>query len=66
LVLNWQRLAEFLSPVYDELGKAARLSAVLNADESGWRIGGRTAWIWCFTNATLAYYVLTQLPRSPE
>jgi transposase len=29
LVLNWQRLAELLTPVYEELGKAARLCAVL-------------------------------------
>lgn len=65
LVLNWQRLAELLRPVYDELGKAARLSAVLNVDESGWRIAGRTAWIWCFTSKTLAYYVLTPSRAGP-
>ncbi len=56
LVLLWQRLAEVLLPLYEELGKAARLSAVLNADESGWRIGGRLAWLWCFTSKTLTYY----------
>ena len=65
LVLNWQRLAELLLPVYQELGKAARLSAVLNADESGWRIGGRLAWLWCFTSKTLAYYVLTPSRAGP-
>jgi transposase len=65
LVLHWQRLAELLTPVYDELAKAARLSAVLNADESGWRIAGRTAWIWCFTSMTLAYYVLTPSRAGP-
>src|SRR5881628_1687072 len=65
LVLNWQRLADILIPVYGELAKAARLSAVLNADESGWRIAGRTAWIWCFTSKTLAYYVLTPSRAGP-
>ncbi len=65
LVLNWQRLAELLIPIYEELEKAARLSAVLNVDESGWRIGGRTAWIWCFTSKTLAYYVLTPSRAGP-
>ena len=65
LVLHWQRLAELLVPVYNELAKAARLSAVLNADESGWRIAGRTAWIWCFTSMTLAYYVLTPSRAGP-
>jgi len=65
LVLNWQRLAEILTPIYDGLEKAARLSAVLNIDESGWRIAGRTAWIWCFTSLTLAYYVLTPSRAAP-
>jgi len=65
LVLNWQRLAELLKPVYDDLSKAARLSAVLNVDESGWRILGRTAWLWCFTNRKLAYYVLTPSRAGP-
>jgi transposase len=40
LALHWQRLAQLLTPVYEALGKAARLSAVLNIDESGWRILG--------------------------
>jgi transposase len=65
LVLQWQRLAEILKPVYDELATEARLSAVLNIDESGWRILGRTAWLWCFTNAQLAYYVLTSSRAGP-
>lgn len=65
LVLQWQRLAEILKPVYDDLATEARLSAVLNIDESGWRILGRTAWLWCFTSAKLAYYVLTPSRAAP-
>ena len=65
LVLQWQRLAAILKPVYDNLAEAARLSAVLNIDESGWRILGRTAWLWCFTSARLAYYVLTPSRAGP-
>jgi transposase len=65
LVLQWQRLAAILKPVYDDLAEGARLSAVLNVDESGWRILGRTAWLWCFTNARLAYYVLTPSRAGP-
>jgi hypothetical protein len=51
--------------VYDDLAEAAKLSAVLNVDESGWRILGRTAWLWCFTSAWLAYYVLTPSRAGP-
>jgi transposase len=65
LALQWQRLAAILKPVYDELATAARNSTVLNIDESGWRILGRTAWLWCFTNARLAYYVLTSSRAGP-
>lgn len=65
LVLQWQRLAAVLKPVYDNLAEAAKLSAVLNIDESGWRILGRTAWLWCFTSARLAYYVLTPSRAGP-
>ena len=65
LVLNWQRLAELLTHVYEDLAEAARNSAVLNADESGWRIAGRVAWLWCFTSKTLAYYVLTPSRAGP-
>jgi len=65
LALQWQRLATMLKPAYDELATAARSSAVLNIDESGWRILGRTAWLWCFSNAQLAYYVLTTSRAGP-
>ena len=65
LVLQWQRLAAILKPVYDDLAEGAKLSAVLNVDESGWRILGRTAWLWCFTTARLAYYVLTPSRAGP-
>ena len=65
LVLNWQRLAELLTPVYEDLAKAAKESALLNIDESGWRIAGRTAWLWCFTNKTLAYFVLAPSRAGP-
>lgn len=65
LALHWQRLAQLLTPVYEGLGKAARRSAVLNIDESGWRILGRTAWLWCFTSASIVYFVLTPSRASP-
>ena len=65
LALHWQRLAQLLTPVYEALGKAARLSAVLNVDESGWRILGRTAWLWCFTSVSIVYFVLTPSRAGP-
>ena len=29
---------------------------MLNADETGWRVDGKTHWLWCFTNPALTFY----------
>jgi hypothetical protein len=34
------------------------MSAVLNADETGWRVNGKTHWLWCFTSPLVTYYVI--------
>jgi len=54
----WQRLGAILEPWYAQLAQEARASAVLNADETGWRVNGKTHWLWCFTNPQLTYYVI--------
>ena len=61
----WSRLSMILIPVYQELAKEARKSAVLNADESGWRINGKTHWLWCFTSEVLAYFTIDKERGSP-
>lgn len=58
LVQQWQRMGEILTPWYERIGELGRTSAVLNADETGWRVNGRTHWLWCFTAAGLTYYVI--------
>jgi len=42
LVAAWQRLAEVLEPWYVRIGLDAKVSAVLHADETGWRMNGKT------------------------
>jgi transposase len=54
----WNHLARVLEPLYDQIGRGAKLSAVMHADETGWRVNGRTHWLWCFTNLDLAYFVI--------
>lgn len=61
----WKRLAQLLKPLYEQLGREARQSAVLHADETGWRVAGRTWWLWCFTNAHLAYFTIARSRGSP-
>jgi transposase len=51
-----QRLAEQARPVYAELVELIRRSAVVHGDETGWRIGSLSAWLWVFTNQDVTVY----------
>jgi transposase len=65
LVQAWHRLACLLQPAYQAIGQEARQSAVLHADETGWRVTGLTYWLWCFTNHRLVYYLIDRCRGSP-
>jgi transposase-like protein len=34
---------------YDEIGGMVQPSGVMHADETDWRINGKTHWLWAFT-----------------
>jgi transposase len=53
-----QRLAKTALPVYQELLKVIQSSAVVHADETGWRIGILSAWLWVFTNKEVTVYAI--------
>jgi len=53
-----QRLAETARPVYQELIEVVRRSSVVHADETGWRIGILSAWLWVFTNQEVTVYAI--------
>jgi hypothetical protein len=38
-----------LKPWYDEIGGMVKTSGVMYADETGWRINGKTHGLWVFT-----------------
>jgi hypothetical protein len=65
LIAAWQRLAEALEPWYVEIAEQARASAHLHADETGWRMNGRTWWLWCFANRATCYYLIDPSRGSP-
>jgi transposase len=65
LAAAWQRLAEVLEPWYIQIGEQARSSALLHADETGWRMNGKTWWLWCFANKATCYYLLDPSRGSP-
>jgi hypothetical protein len=52
------RLARQAQPVYEELVEVLRESTVVHADETGWRIGTLSAWLWVFTNQETTVYTI--------
>ena len=38
---------------------------MLHADETGWRVSGRTHWLWCFTTRKATYYMIDRSRGSP-
>lgn len=67
LVAMWHRLAEILDPWYEQVHDQALGSAVLQGDETGWRVNGTTHWLWAFGSQTtkLTFYMIHQSRGSP-
>jgi transposase len=65
LTQAWKNLSILLEPLYHDIGQSISTSAVLNADETGWRLNGITHWLWCFTTKELCYYLITKSRASP-
>jgi len=65
LMAMWMRLATILEPWYQQIGKQARASARLHADETGWRVNGQTHWLWCFANDGVCFYMIDRSRGSP-
>ena len=65
LVQMWQRMQAVLYPWYEQLQAEALASAVLHADETSWRVAGKTHWLWCFANGTLTYYMIDRSRGQP-
>jgi transposase len=65
LIAAWRRLAELLTPWYQQIAEQAKKSAHLHADETGWRVQGQTCWLWCFANHHNCYYLIDRNRGSP-
>jgi transposase len=50
------RLAKAAEPSYEKLAENVRGSNVVYPDETGWRIGGQTSWLWAFVTAGQTVY----------
>jgi transposase len=65
LVQMWYRLQAMLYVWYEEIQREALQAAVLFADETGWRVDGKTHWLWCFTTRDSTYYLIDRSRGSP-
>ena len=53
------------APEYIHHEKEALKSAVLHADETGWRVNGKTNWLWSFSTTLLTYFMIDRSRGSP-
>jgi hypothetical protein len=65
LVDAWQHVAAILQPWYEKIADEVKQGGTLHADETGWRVAGRTVWLWCFTTAKATYYMVAPSRGSP-
>jgi transposase len=65
LTQMWHRLAAVLGPWYAQIHRHCLDAGVLHADETGWRVDGRTWWLWCFTCADATYYLIDESRGHP-
>jgi transposase len=53
-----RRLVERARPTYAAIGQTVRGSPVINSDETGARVAGRTRWQWTFQTPEASYHVI--------
>ena len=61
-----KRLSSRAAPTYAGLVQKIRASPVVYPDETGWRVGGRPAWLWAFTNGEETAYSIEKGRGYPE
>ena len=65
LVQMWHRLADILEPWYREIADDIVQSGVLYGDETGWRLDGKSSWLWCFTSRFATLFSIERSRAGP-
>ncbi len=65
LVQMWHRLADILLAWYEEIVEDINDAGVLHGDESGWRVNGKTHWLWCFTTPIATLFAIEKSRAGP-
>jgi len=53
-----QRVGKVAAPTYEALKATVASSAVVSPDETGWRVRGRSAWLWAFATNLVTVYMI--------
>lgn len=65
LVQMWHRLSDIVWQWYEEITQDIQKSGVLHGDETGWRVNGKTHWLWCFTSKTATIFTIERSRAGP-
>lgn len=65
LVQIWHRLADILFTWYEEITADIQKAGVLHGDETGWRVNGKTCWLWCFTSRRATIFTVERSRAGP-
>ena len=65
LVQMWHRLADILFAWYEEIMEDIQKAGVLHGDETGWRVNGKTHWLWCFTSHGATIFTVERSRAGP-
>ena len=65
LIQMWHRLARIVVLWHEEIQRQALESAVLHGDETGWRVNGKTHWLWCFATEDVSFFMIDRSRGSP-
>ena len=65
LVQMWHRLTDIFFAWYEEIMENIQKAGVLHGDETGWRVNGKTHWLWCFTSKTATIFTIERSRGRP-
>ena len=65
LVQMWHRLADIFIAWYEEITEDIQKAGVLHGDETGWRVNGKTHWLWCFTSHKATIFTVERSRAGP-
>jgi transposase len=65
LMQMWHRLADVLTPWYEQIHRHCLDAGILHADETGWRVEGKTWWLWCFATNDATFYLIDRSRGHP-